>query len=56
MADRQTPTKVVLDWSKLLGFDQAVSTDGPPAEAGIDRPRQATLGAKFGTKPGLERP
>lgn len=57
MSDTQTP-KVKLDWTRLLGFDQAVAA-APEAAAPATRlndPRLAKLGAKFGGKPGLRAP
>jgi hypothetical protein len=55
MSDTQTP-KVKLDWSRLLGFDQA-----PPAgdDAGAARPgnsRLVKIGAKTGAKRGIRSP
>ena len=44
--------KVRLDWSRLLGFDQApLVVDDAPVR--LNDPRLARLGAKFGNKPGL---
>jgi hypothetical protein len=44
--------QIKLDWSRLLGFDQAAAgpKDGPVQLAD---PRLVRLGAKFGNKPGL---
>ena len=56
MTDGQTPTKVVLDWSKLLGFDQAVPAGAAATTAGLNDPRLAKLGAKFGNKGGIKTP
>jgi hypothetical protein len=57
MSDTQTP-KVKLDWSRLLGFDQAAATAAEPATPAtrLNDPRLAKLGAKFGGKPGLRAP
>jgi hypothetical protein len=55
MSDAQTP-KVKLDWSRLLGFDQAPP---PGADAGTVRAgnsRLVKLGSKIGTKKGLRSP
>jgi len=53
-----TPTsKIELDWSRLLGFDQATRIEGP-AVAARTTPTLAKLGAKVGgkvgNKPGLK--
>lgn len=45
--------RVILDWSRLLGFDQATGTDDQSAAAKLRDPRLAKLGAKIGQKPGL---
>jgi hypothetical protein len=53
MSDAQTP-KVKLDWSRLLGFDQA-----PPADieaVRLGNPRLVKIGSKFGQKAGLRSP
>jgi hypothetical protein len=53
MSDAQTP-KVKLDWSRLLGFDQA-----PPADieaVRLGNPRLVKIGSKFGRKAGLRSP
>lgn len=44
--------QIKLDWSRLLGFDQAAAgpKDGPVQLAD---PRLVRLGAKLGNKPGL---
>jgi hypothetical protein len=42
--------KVPLDWSRLLGFDQATPVPG----AGAPRVRLARVGVKVGAKPGLK--
>ncbi len=51
MSDKQAP-KVKLDWSRLLGFDQAAPIGGESALQIAD-PRLVRLGAKFGGKTGL---
>ena len=63
--DVKTPAKIVkLDWSRLLGFDQAVrsedlpATERQPSKLGAkvggklagNRPGTINLGAKVGTK------
>ena len=52
MSREQTRT-IKLDWSRLLGFDQAE----PPADsdtlARLSGPRLAKLGSKVGTKTGF---
>lgn len=42
--------KVPLDWSRLLGFDQA----GPTRGSDAPRVRLARVGVKVGAKPGLK--
>ena len=46
MSDNQVP-RIKLDWSQLLGFDQAV----PTGAVSLTDIRLTKLGAKFGTKP-----
>jgi hypothetical protein len=55
MSDKQAP-KVKLDWSRLLGFDQAAPSDGQSAALQIADPRLARVGAKFGGKTGVRTP
>ena len=53
MSDGET-AKVKLDWSRLLGFDQA-----PPADieaVRLGNPRLVKIGSKFGQKTGLRSP
>jgi hypothetical protein len=48
---------IKLDWSRLLGFDQAPrsgETDTPRADAGGPMPLGAKVGGKFGTKHGVK--
>jgi len=45
--------KVPLDWSRLLGFDQACAA-GPDGGSGAPRVRLARVGVKVGAKPGLK--
>ena len=55
MSDKQAP-KVKLDWSRLLGFDQAAPSGGESAALEIADPRLARVGAKFGGKTGVRTP
>lgn len=48
--------KVKLDWSRLLGFDQAVQDNDQAAAMKLNDPRLIKLGAKFGCKLGGRRP
>lgn len=55
----QTETKaptVKLEWSRLLGFDQAVQSRDEEAAKRLNDPRMIRLGAKFGGKLGGRRP
>lgn len=47
---------VKLEWSRLLGFDQAVRTRDEEAGKRLNDPRMIRLGAKFGCKLGGRRP
>jgi hypothetical protein len=47
---------VRLEWSRLLGFDQAVRTVDHSAAEKLNDPRVIKLGAKFGCKLGGRRP
>lgn len=42
-----------LDWSRLLGFDQAMSSHDAASETRLNDPRLVKLGAKVGNKPGM---
>ena len=42
-----------LDWSRLLGFDQAVRSGDEAAATKLNDPRLIKLGAKFGCKLGV---
>jgi hypothetical protein len=44
-------TNIKLEWSRLLGFDQAVRSTEPAA--GLSDQRLSKLGAKVGNKPGI---
>ena len=56
MSSKPTTPEVVLDWSKLLGFDQATRGADQAAASGLNDPRLVKLGAKFGGKLGGIRP
>jgi hypothetical protein len=56
MSSKPTAPEVVLDWSRLLGFDQATRDEGQAAASGLNDPRLVKLGAKFGRKLGGKRP
>ena len=47
---------IKLDWSRLLGFDQAPRASDDSAAIRLQDPRLAKLGAKFGSKLGGKRP
>jgi hypothetical protein len=47
------PLKAKLDWSKLLGFDQATRSETEQSGLRLTDPRLAKLGGKVGNKPGL---
>ena len=51
MASETTAPKIQLDWSRLLGFDQAEPASDKPAPTKLSDPRLAKVGAKFGGKP-----
>ena len=51
-----TTPKVPLDWSRLLGFDQAMVGSEPATAPSLNDPRLAKLGAKFGGKQGQKQP
>jgi hypothetical protein len=48
--------KLKLEWSRLLGFDQAVRNTDEEAAKRLNDPRMIHLGAKFGCKLGGRRP
>ena len=52
MTSAPTAPKVRLDWSRLLGFDQAEPSAEKPEQAKLGDPRLAKLGAKSGSKSG----
>ena len=47
---------IKLDWSRLLGFDQAPRSSDDSIAIRLQDPRLAKLGAKFGSKLGGRRP
>jgi hypothetical protein len=49
-------TVVKLDWSRLLGFDQAARDTDEPVGVSGDQSRLCKLGAKAGAKPAGNRP
>ncbi len=49
-------SRIALDWSRLLGFDQAGRPVEAPASEGLSDPRVAMLGAKVGGKRGSKQP
>jgi hypothetical protein len=53
VASETAPTVIRLDWSRLLGFDQAVRSGDEDAAKKLNDPRLIKLGAKFGGKPGF---
>jgi hypothetical protein len=55
MSNDQTP-KIKLDWSRLLGFDQATPGSADAGALRLNDPRLAKLGLKPGSKPGLRAP
>jgi hypothetical protein len=50
------PLKIKLDWSRLLGFDQAARPGGDDGPARLSDTQLAKLGAKFGSKGGFHGP
>jgi hypothetical protein len=53
VASETAPTTIKLDWTRLLGFDQAVRSGDDAAAKKLNDPRLIKLGAKFGGKPGF---
>jgi len=53
MASVTAPPTVKLDWSRLLGFDQAVRSNDEAGALKLNDPRLIKLGAKFGCKLGV---
>ena len=56
MASDHSKAKVQLDWSRLLGFDQAEPAIEKPTPAKLGDARLAMLGAKIGSKSGTKLP
>ncbi len=54
MATGKPTSKIKLDWSKLLGFDQATRVEGQPDGARLTAPALTKLGAKVGGKVGAK--
>jgi hypothetical protein len=54
MTEAALSLKAKLDWSKLLGFDQATRTEAGTDAARLTDPRLAKLGGKSGVKAGLK--
>jgi len=52
MSEARTP-KVKLDWSRLLGFEQAVSGGEEADAVRLTDPRLGKIGVKIGSKPVL---
>ena len=52
MSETRTP-KVKLEWSRLLGFDQAGSAGDEADAIRLNHPRLGKIGVKLGPKPGL---
>lgn len=50
-AQTKSARRIVLEWSKMLGFDQA-TRQAPEAKVG--EKSKAKLGAKVGAKPGVK--
>ena len=53
--ENQTP-RVRLEWSRLLGFDQATQAFDKEAAKRLNDPRLIKMGAKFGCKKGIGAP
>lgn len=56
MATELKASTVKLEWSRMLGFDQAVRSTDEEAAKKLNDPRVIKLGAKFGCKLGGRRP
>jgi hypothetical protein len=54
-SDTKAP-RVKLEWSRLLGFDQATQSTDHEAAKRLNDPRLIKMGAKFGCKPGIRAP
>jgi hypothetical protein len=53
VASEIAPTTIKIDWTRLLGFDQAVRSGDDDAAKKLNDPRLIKLGAKFGCKKGI---
>ena len=53
MQKKTAKVRVKLDWSRLLGFDQAPAPDCA-SDGARSRAQLANLGAKLGGKPGVK--
>jgi hypothetical protein len=53
--ETRTPS-VKLEWSRLLGFDQATQSTDKEAAKRLNDPRLIKMGAKFGCKLGIQAP
>jgi hypothetical protein len=47
---------VKIEWSRLLGFDQATQSTDKEAAKRLNDPRLIKMGAKFGCKLGIQAP
>ncbi len=54
MANAKPTSKIRLDWSRLLGFDQATRVEGQPDNALLTAPTLTKLGGKVGGKVGAK--
>jgi len=52
MSESRTP-KIKLDWSRLLGFEQAIPTGEAADAIRLTDPRLSKIGVKIGSKPVL---
>ncbi len=54
MATGKPTTKIKLDWSRLLGFDQATRNENQADDARLAAPNSAKVGGKVGGKIGAK--
>ena len=54
MATAKPTSEIRLDWTKLLGFDQATRVEGEPGGARLTAPTLTKLGGKLGAKAGAK--
>jgi hypothetical protein len=52
--EKAAKVRIRLDWTRLLGFDQAPAPDGG-SDPALRRARLTRLGSKIGGKPGLKK-